>query len=263
MVNLFLQGETYINPKNNIIDKGILRSLIFLLYITKDFDIFVIYNHNQNIMNMNYNPGQILWIKSSMGPWYYISVLRCAIPVERMNNAYELHTCCDLCVDADGDCLTFTRGNGSLLDFDTSFALVREATDVEREYLYKVLVKAFKDHDLGWDKHFTDSTYDDIRDWLCWEFNIELSSDESRPGPIEIAMYEIQDYIWDVLCKETGNYQEETEPEPVPEMVNTQEFIEKACKIYRKSLIKFNPALEDFPTAVDEAVNVFRKQLEE
>lgn len=175
-------------------------------------------------MESIYKPGQILWIKSSMGPWYYISVLRCAIPVERMNNAYELHTCCDLCVDADGDCLTFTRGNGSLLDFDTSFALVREATDVEREYLYKVLVKAFKDYDLGWDKHFTDSTYFDILDWLAWEFSVDL--DVNQNTPLGETINEIQNYIWGALCKETGNYQACTDYVE-PEMVNKDEFIAK------------------------------------
>lgn len=217
-------------------------------------------------MAMDYSPGKILYIRSSMGPWYYISFLRCAKPVKLMDEAYELHTCCDLCIEEDGsECLTFVRGNASLLDFDASFAEVREATCDEIEYLYKALVKAFKDHELGWDKHFTDSTYFDILDWLAWEFNFELSTDGmSEPDPVESAMNEIQDYIWDALCKETGNYQEETsEPKPIPEMVNTQEFIEKACKIYRRSLIKFNPALEDFPTAVDEAVKFFRKQLEE
>lgn len=217
-------------------------------------------------MAMNYSPGKILYIRSSMGPWYYISFLRCAKPVKLTDEAYELHTCCDLCIEEDGsECLTFVRGNASLLDFDTSFAEVREATRDEIEYLYKALVKAFKDHELGWDKHFTDSMYFDILDWLAWEFNFELSTDGmAEPDPVENAMNEIQDYIWDVLCKETGNYQEETpESVPLPEMVNTQEFIEKACKIYRRSLIKFNPALEDFPTAVDEAVKFFRKQLEE
>jgi hypothetical protein len=143
-----------------------------------------------------------------------------------MDGTYELHTCCDLCVDADGDCLTFAQGNGSLLDFDTSFEWVREAYGAERVHLYNALVKAFKDYDLGW-KNPTDSTYLDILDWLAWEFNIELSSDKSRPGPVEIAMYEIQDYIWDAICKETDNYQEKTLE---PEMVNKQEFIEKARK---------------------------------
>jgi hypothetical protein len=46
-------------------------------------------------------------------------------------------------------------------------------------------------------------------------------------------------------------------------MVNKQEFIEKACEIYKKHLIKFNPTLKEFPTALDEAVSVFRKQMEE
>jgi hypothetical protein len=100
---------------------------------------------------------------------------------------------------------------------------------------------------------------------LEWEFNFKTSTDGmSQPDPVENVMYEIHDYIWDALCKETGNYQEEmTDSETVPEMMNTKEFIEKACKIYRTNLTKFNPALADFPTALDEAVNVFRKQLEE
>jgi hypothetical protein len=63
-------------------------------------------------------------------------------------------------------------------------------------------------------------------DWLAWEFDVELSSDIWRPGPVEIAMYEIQDYIWDVICKETGNYQACTDYVE-PEMVNKAEFITK------------------------------------
>ena len=49
---------------------------------------------------------------------------------------------------------------------------------------------------------------------------------------------------------------------------NSSEFerkrlIEKACNIYREHLIKFNPTLKEFPTTLDEGVNMFRKQLEE
>jgi hypothetical protein len=159
-----------------------------------------------------------------MGPWYYISVLCYAAPGKHATESYGLHTCCDLCVDADGDCLTFTRGNGSFLDLDTSFALVREATDVEKEYLYKSLVKAFKDHDLGWDKHFTDSTYFDILDWLAWEFDVDL--DVNQNTPLGETINEIQNYIWDALCKETGNYQACTDYVE-PEMVNKDKFIAK------------------------------------
>lgn len=178
---------------------------------------------------INYTPGQIIHIESSMGPWSYISFLRCAKPGSRIGESYELHTCCDLCIDLyESNCLTLARGNGSLLDNDTSFENIREATNEEKVLLYDALVKAFKDHDLEWDKHFTDSTYYDILDWLEWEFNVETSSDGmSEPDPVEIAMYEMQDYIWDALCKETGNYQEET---PEPEMVNKKEFIAKIKK---------------------------------
>lgn len=179
---------------------------------------------------INYKPGQILYVESSIGlfqcgSWHYISVLRCATPVERMDRTYELHTCCDLCVDADGDCLTFTRGNGSLLDFDTSFEEVREATDKEKSLLYDALVKAFKDYDLDWDKHFTDSTYVDIRDWLCWEFDVDLDNMDNN-NPLGVTIYEITNYIWNVLCKETGIYQTCTDYVE-PEMVNKDKFIAK------------------------------------
>lgn len=41
-----------------------------------------------------------------------------------------------------------------------------------------------------------------------------------------------------------------------------ESMIDKACKVYREHLIKFNPTLKEFPTALDEAVYIFRKQLE-
>lgn len=204
-----------------------------------------------NSMESIYKPGQILWLKSSIGPWSYISVLCCATPVERMHIHYELHTCCDLCVDVDGDCLTFKRGNASLLDLDTSFAMVREATDVEKEYLYKALVKAFKDYDLGWANHFTDSSYFDILDWLAWEFDVDLDDEANQNTPLGETISEIQNYIWDTLCKETGNYQACTDYEE-PEMVNKAEFIEKVCAyLYTKTkmsgteISKFRKAMEE------------------
>ena len=215
-------------------------------------------------METNYTPGQILYIKPEYGE-AYISISAGTSP---HHEGTMIHTYCDLTIhEYSGNMyeggMTFARGNGTMLDVDTNFEEIRQAEDFEKKMLFNALVRGFKEHHPGWDKHFTYSTYFDILDWLAWEFNVETSDDGMHQEPIELAMYEMQDYIWEALCKETGNYQEETEPEPLPEMVNTQEFIEKACKIYRNSLIKFNPALEDFPTAVDEAVKFFRKQLQE
>jgi hypothetical protein len=150
--------------------------------------------------------------------------------------------------------MTFARFNGTLLDVDTTFEYVREAYGAERVCLYDALVKAYKDYDLGW-KNPTDSTYLDILDWLAWEFDVELSSDVRRPGPVEITMYEIQDYIWDAICKETGNYQEKTFE---PEMVNKAEFI-------GKTISYFTPILKTYCSeeCVKELIDGFVNSMEE
>jgi hypothetical protein len=178
-----------------------------------------------NNMKTNYTPGQILCSKSN-DCWVYISVLHNVQP-QNASGAMQLHTCCDLSIDGDdgSKTITFARGNGTLLDVDTTFEYVREAYGAERVCLYDALVKAFKDHDLGWDKHFTDSTYDDIRDWLCWEFDVDINLLPNDSALLE-TIYEITNYIWDVLCKETGNYQACT-GYVEPEMVNKAEFIAK------------------------------------
>lgn len=209
-------------------------------------------------MKTNFTPGQIIYSKSD-DCWVYISVLRNIQP-QNTSGAMQLHTCCDISIDGDdgSKTLVFARGNGTLLDVDTTFEEVREATDKEKLLLYDALVKAFKDYDLGWDKHLTDSTFYEIRNWLCWAFDIDINllpNDSDLPKTI----YEITKYIWDELCKETGNYQEKTTE---PEMVNKKEFIEKACEIYKNHFIRFYPTIEDFSTALDEAVYIFRKQLE-
>lgn len=182
-------------------------------------------------MEANYTPGQILYIQSTEN-YFYLSVLRSMqqYPVVDDVNQYEINTCCDLCVDVYyggemcPDTITFARGgNASTWDVNIEFVEVRPAHDFEKKLLFDRLVDKYKMYDPKW-MHLTDSTYLDILDWLSWALDVELSSDVSRPGPIEITMYEIQDYIWNVLCKETGNYQENTTE---PEMVNKAEFIAK------------------------------------
>lgn len=209
----------------------------------------IIYKKGQTF----YKPGQILHISSSSGAWYNIGLFRNIIPVKNLSDTYDFYTYCNLYIEANKSSLTFERGNYTCLD--TLFEVVREATDEERIQLFNALVKAYKDYDLGWDKHFTDSTYLDILDWLAWEFDIKLSSDIFRPGPIEIVMYEIQDYIWEALCKETGNYQEKAAE---PEMVNKEEFIGKAIGY-------FTPILKTYCSeeCVKELIDGFVNSMEE
>ena len=204
-------------------------------------------------MKTNYKPGQIICSKSDYG-WVYISVLRYVKP-QNASGAMQLHTCCDLSIDGDdgSKTMTFARGNGTLLDVDTTFEYVREAYGAERVCLYNALVKAYKDYDLGWTNP-TDSTFDDIRDWLCWEFDIDLNDEANQYTPLGETISEIQNYIWDVICKETGNYQEETESV----MVNKQEFI-------AKTISYFTPILKTYCSeeCVKELIDGFVNSMEE
>lgn len=215
-------------------------------------------NMNNNMKTINYNPGQILYSKST-DCWAYISVLRCTKP-QNASGAMQLHTCCDLSIDGDdgSKTITFARGNGTLFDVDTTFEEVREATNKEKLVLYDELVRGFKDHDLGWANHFTDSSYDDIRDWLYWEFDVELD-DMDNDNPLVDTVYEITNYIWDALCKETGNYQACTDYVE-PEMVNKQEFIEKVVKYLEANF----PDIENVGDWYKESfINNFLKAIEE
>jgi hypothetical protein len=176
-------------------------------------------------METNYTPGQILYIKPEYGE-AYISIIT---GTSSHHEGTMIHTCCDLTIREYSENMyeggiTFARGNGTMLDVDTNFEEIRFVDDIERHYLFDALVKAFKDYDLCWAKHFTDSTYDDIRDWLCWEFDVDLDNMDNN-NPLGVTIYEITNYIWDALCKETDNYQACTDYVE-PEMVNKQEFIE-------------------------------------
>ena len=186
-------------------------------------------------MKANYTPGQILYIQSTEN-YFYISIMRSMQhhPVVDDDNRYEINTCCDLCVDVYGgemypSSITFARGGNALTsDVDIEFDEVRPAHDFEKKLLFDRLVYEYKLHDTKW-MHLTDSTYDDIRDWLCWEFDVDLDNMDNN-NPLGVTIYEITNYIWEVLCKETGNYQEET---TTPEMVNKAEFIAKLEKWIR------------------------------
>ena len=180
-----------------------------------------------------FNPGQILYIQSTEN-YFYLSVLRNMQqhPVVDDANRCEINTCCDLCVDVySGEMypaqITFAReGNGSIWDLDIEFDEIRPAHDFEKKLLFDMLVHKFKLYDPTWKRSFTDSTYSDIQDWLYWAFDADINL-LPNDSTLHETIYEITNYIWNVLCKETGNYQEKTTE---TEMVNKQEFIAKIKK---------------------------------
>ena len=208
-----------------------------------------------------FNPGQILYIQSTEN-YFYLSVLRNMQqhPVVDDANRCEINTCCDLCVDVySGEMypaqITFARGgNGSIWDLDIEFDEIRPAHDFEKKLLFDMLVHKFKLYDPTWKRSFTDSTYSDIQDWLYWAFDADINL-LPNDSTLHETIYEITNYIWDVLCKETGNYQEKTTE---TEMVNKQEFIEKAKSWVRN---RFIGTFAD--CVVDNIANEFEKYMEE
>lgn len=228
-------------------------------------------------MKTNYTPGQILYIQSTEN-YFYISVMRSMQqhPVVDDVNQYEIETCCDLCVDVySGEMypstITFARGDSSIFNLDIEFDEIRPAHDFEKKLLFDRLVYEYKLHDKKW-MHLTDSTYFDILNWLAWQFKMDLDDKDIQIAPLRGTMWEIQNYIWDALCKETGNYQKETSE---PEMVNKEKFIKMTLQ-WLKSHIKVETKVysdvwdtsivdiiaTDFNT-VDELEESYRKAMEE
>ena len=208
-------------------------------------------------METIYTPGQILYIKSTEN-YFYVSIMRSMQhhPVVDDDNRYEINTCCDLCVDIyNGEMypttITFARGgNASTWDVDVEFDEVRPAHNFEKKLLFDILVDKYKMYDPKW-MHLTDSTYFDIRDWLCWALDIDLDNMDDN-NPLGVTIYEIVNYIRDVLCKETGNYQENTTE---PMMVS----LEKVVKYLEVNF----PDIENVGSEYKESfINNFRKAME-
>jgi hypothetical protein len=147
-------------------------------------------------------------------------------------------------------------------DYDFSYDLntitYRIATDEEKTKIYNTIGKHFtEEYDKDWYKHFTDSSYFDIQDYLFDIFCIEVheyDNDLIYPDFIN----EIHQYIWDGCCKAL-EVVDIDRGKPQKKMVS----IDKACEVFRRKAIKLCPAYKEFTTALDECVNNFRKCLEE
>lgn len=136
--------------------------------------------------------------------------------------------------------------------------ILRQATEVEKTKIYNVIGKYFtEEYDKYWYNHFTDSSYFDILDYLLDVFRIDVYENGYNFCPVVVG--EIQQYIWNSLCRQTGNYHACTDYVE-PEMVNKQEFIEKAVKYLEANF----PDIENVGKWYKESfINNFRKVMEE
>lgn len=109
--------------------------------------------------------------------------------------------------------------------YDLKSITYRKATCKEQRKLYDELCKYFaEEHDKDWYKHFSDSSYYDILDFLLEELDIE--------GTVNIPafVYEIRDYMWDQMCEFMGQSNKtgfvEVEEESEDKMVS----LDKVCE---------------------------------
>ena len=157
-------------------------------------------------------------------------------------------------------------------DFKLNNFTYRLATDNEKTKLYNLIGKHFtEEYDKDWYNHFTDSSYFDIQDYLFSVFGIEVGDyDDDLIYPDFIN--EIHTYIWDKLCKSMNVTDTDVNK---PEMVNKQEFIEKAKKWLKNNMrvkttsysdvwdvSEIDQVVSDFYT-IEEMINSFCKTMED
>jgi hypothetical protein len=102
--------------------------------------------------------------------------------------------------------------------YDVKYCSFRPAEEEEKIKLYNALGKEFtEEYDFEWYKHFTDSSYYDIQDYLFDVFCINVEEyDDDYIYPAFIN--DIQDYIWHKCCEAVGmpdGFNEEPEEEMV------------------------------------------------
>ena len=142
----------------------------------------------------------------------------------------------------------------------------RLADENEKNTLYNAIGKNFEEeYDKYWYNHFTDSSYFDIQDYLFSVFGIEVGDyDNDLIYPDFIN--EIHTYIWDKLCEIMGVVDVDTDVNK-SEMVNKQEFIEKACEILDSMLYMYDGLETDIVTSrcdtIEDFINEFKKSMEE
>ena len=149
--------------------------------------------------------------------------------------------------------------------YDINVIHYRHATDKEKYEMYNALGKRFTDdYDKDWYNHFTDSSYFDVQDFLLNVFGINVEYyDDDMIYPNFIN--EIHHYIWDRLCDAMKMADEVDTFEFMPvsnEMVNKQEFIEKAVE-WVKNRDNVEKYLHHRTSLTDGFADALRKYLEE
>lgn len=72
------------------------------------------------------------------------------------------------------------------------------ADEKQKAYLYRNVLDIYCEEHRDWDKYFTDSTYDEIRDWFAYKCGVEFDDNDGYPDFI----CDFTNFAWDILCKQ-------------------------------------------------------------
>ena len=132
-----------------------------------------------------------------------------------ITGVHKLYTYAELDIEYDN---LFLEKYEPGFAYDVKYCSFRPAEEEEKIKLYRALGKEFtEEYDSDWYKHFTDSSYYDIQDYLFDVFCIKVEEyDDDLIYPVFID--DIQNYIWHKCCEAVGmpdGFNEEPEEEKV------------------------------------------------
>ena len=113
---------------------------------------------------------------------------------QSVTGVYKLYTYAEL--DIEYDDLFLEKYEPGCV-YNAKYCSFRPAEEEEKIKLYHELGKYFtEEYDTDWYKHFTDSSYYDIQDFLLDMFCIKMNDDYGYPEFVD----DIQKYIWCKCC---------------------------------------------------------------
>ena len=218
------------------------------------FQIFCLYLYQKNLIKQdmdyrNLKRGDVIRIKGIFGIDF--------IGIFNKIEDETIYLYCTHYADMNNICCV-KDGKYCSINIDSINACLL-ATEYEIIEFYNKIGKYFtEEYDKDWYNHFTDSSYFDVQDFLLDMFCIkveEYDNDMICPDFVD----EIHHYIWEKLCEALG-YKNYGGDEFVEELVNKQEFIEKAVKYLEANF----PDIENVGGWYKESfINDFRKVMEE
>lgn len=92
----------------------------------------------------------------------------------------------------------FIRDDEDITGWIEELTFVGMADEKQKAYLYRNVLDIYCDDHRDWDKYFTDSTYDEIRDWFAYKCAVEFDDNNGYPDFI----CDFTNFAWDILCKQ-------------------------------------------------------------